>query len=196
MAERGAGEASKAEGGGAGDRASALAAAILRVSESLDFAAVLREIVEGARKLTGARLGIAATLDGSGFPGEHVFSGFTPEGELAEWPDGLGMVEHLNGLPGALRVADLPGYTRSVGLTPLRASQGRSRARRCATGARASATFSSARRRARRSPRRTRRCCCCSRRRRRPRSATPGRTSATGGRGRTSRRSSRLRRSG
>ena len=120
MAERGAGKAGP-EDGGAGDRAAALAAAILRISESLDLATVLREIVEGARSLTGARLGIVATFDGSGFPGEHVFSGFTPDGEreLAEWPDGLGMVEHLNELPGPLRVADLPGYTRSVGLTPL-----------------------------------------------------------------------------
>ena len=120
MAERGAGKAGP-EDGGAGDRASALAAAILRVSESLDLAVVLREIVEGARSLTGARLGIVATFDGSGVPGEHVFSGFTPEGEreLAAWPDGLRMVEHLNELPGPLRVADLPGYARSVGLTPL-----------------------------------------------------------------------------
>ena len=119
--ERDAGQGGRAKDGGAEDRAAALAAAILRVSESLDLGTVLREIVEGARSLTGARLGIAATVDGSGFPGEHVFSGFTPEGEreLAEWPDGLGMVEHLNELPGPLRVADLPGYTRSVGLTPL-----------------------------------------------------------------------------
>ena len=104
-----------------GDRASALAAAILGVSESLDLDTVLREIVEGARGLTGARLGIVATVDESGFPDEHVFSGFTPEGEreLAAWSDGLPMVEHLNELPGPLRVADLPRYTREIGLTPL-----------------------------------------------------------------------------
>ena len=121
MAERGAGEAGPEEDSGAEDRASVLAAAILRVSESLDLGTVLREIVEGARSLTGARLGIVATVDGSGFPGEHVFSGFTPEGEreLVAWPDGLRMVEHLNELPGPLRVADLAGYARSVGLTPL-----------------------------------------------------------------------------
>ena len=120
MAEGGGGKDGRDEDGGAGGRA-ALAAAILRVGESLDLETVLREIVEGARRLTGARLGIVATVDESGFPGEHVFSGFTPDGEreLAEWADGLGMVEHLNGLPGPLRVADLPAYTRSVGLTPL-----------------------------------------------------------------------------
>ena len=109
------------EGGGTVDRASALAAALLRVSGSLDLETVLRGIVEEARGLTGARLGIVATVDESGFPGEHAFSGFTPEGqrELVEWPDGLRMVEHLNGLPGPLRVADLSRYTREIGLTPL-----------------------------------------------------------------------------
>ena len=120
MTEGGAGDA-QAGDGGAGDRASALAAAILRVGESLDLETVLREVVEGARSLTGARLGVVATVDGSGVPGEYVFSGFTPDGEreLSEWADGLGMLEHVNGLSGPLRVADLPAYTRSVGLTPL-----------------------------------------------------------------------------
>ena len=119
--ERDAGKGGPPQGGGTGDRASALAAALLRVAGSLDLETVLRGIVEGARGLTGARLGIVATVDASGFPGEHVFSGFTPEGEreLAEWSDGLRMVEHLNELPGPLRVADLPAYTRGIGLTPL-----------------------------------------------------------------------------
>ena len=118
--ERDAGQGGAPDESGAGDR-SALAAAILGVSESLDLQTVLREIVEGARGLTGARLGIVATVDASGYPGEHVFSGFTAEGEreLAEWPDGLRMVEHLNELPGPLRVADLPAYTRGIGLAPL-----------------------------------------------------------------------------
>ncbi|MXW52156.1 MAG: response regulator [Gammaproteobacteria bacterium] len=103
-----------------GDRASALAAAILRISESLDLGTVLREIVEGACSLTGAQLGIVATVDESGFPGERVFSGFSPEWEreLEEWPGGLRMVEHLNELLGPLRTADLPGYTRALGLEP------------------------------------------------------------------------------
>ena len=107
--------------GGTGDRASALAAALLPIGGSLDLETVLRGIVEGARGLTGARLGIVATVDESGFPGDYVFSGFTPDGEreLVEWPDGLRMVEHLNELPGPLRVADLPAYTRAIGLTPL-----------------------------------------------------------------------------
>ena len=101
-------------------RASALAAAILGISESLDLDTVLREIVEGARRLTRARLGIFATVDESGVPSDRVFCGFRPEEEreLVAWAGGLRLVEHLHELPGPLRVADLPGYVRQLGLTP------------------------------------------------------------------------------
>ena len=120
MTERDAGERGRPEDEATGDR-SALAGALLRISESLDLETVLRGIVEGARGLTGARLGIVATVDESGFPGDYIFSGFTPEQEreLVEWTDGLRLVEHLNELAGPLRVTDLPGYTRELGLTPL-----------------------------------------------------------------------------
>ena len=103
------------------DRASTLAAAILEISASLDLDTVLRRVVEGARGLTGARLGIIATIDESGAPGQYFFSGYSPEQEreLVEWSDGLRMVEHLHELPGPLRVGDLPGYVRELGLTPL-----------------------------------------------------------------------------
>ena len=102
------------------DRAAALAAAILRITDSLDPDTVLREIVRGARELTGARLGIVATVDETGAPADRVFSGFSPEQEqeLLEWPGGLALVEHLHELPGPLRVEDLPGYVRELGLTP------------------------------------------------------------------------------
>ena len=105
---------------GAVDRASELAAAILGVSESLDLDTVLREIAEGARRLTGARLGIVAAVDESGFTGENIFSGFSPdeERELSEWSGGLALVEHMQELPGPLRVDDLPAYVRELGLAP------------------------------------------------------------------------------
>ena len=106
---------------GTRDRASTLAAAILEISASLDLDTVLRKVVEGARGLTRARFGIIATFDESGAPGEYLLSGFTPEQEreLVEWPGGLRLVEHLHELPGPLRVGDLPGYVRELGLTPL-----------------------------------------------------------------------------
>ena len=106
---------------GARDRESTLVAAILESSASLDLDTVLHKVVEGARGLTGARLGIIATVDESGTPGEYLLSGFTPEQEreLVEWSDGLRLVEHLHELHGPLRVGDLPGYVRELGLTPL-----------------------------------------------------------------------------
>ncbi|MCY3811302.1 MAG: ATP-binding protein [Gammaproteobacteria bacterium] len=118
MAERDGGEG--AQRGDGGDRASALAAAILGVSASLDLDTVLRDVVAGACGLTGARHGIVATVDESGAPRDRVFHGYAPEQEreLVEWPDGLRLFEHLHGLPAPLRVADLAPYVRELGLEP------------------------------------------------------------------------------
>ena len=119
--ERDAGqEGGAAKEGGTGDRASALAAALLRIAESLDLDTVLRGIVAGARGLTGARLGIVATVDEAGRPGDYVFSGFAPEEEreLVGWPGGLWLVEHLQELAGPLRVADLRAYVEERGQAP------------------------------------------------------------------------------
>ena len=48
------------------DRISRLSAAILRISQSLDLATVLEEVVESARALTGARSGVITTIDEQG----------------------------------------------------------------------------------------------------------------------------------
>ena len=103
------------------DRASTLAEAVLEISASLDPDTVVRKVVEEARRLTGARLGIIATIDESGAPGEHFFSGYTPEEqrELLAWPHGLELFEHFRELPGPLRQGDFAGYARALGLTPL-----------------------------------------------------------------------------
>ena len=47
------------------DRISKLSAASLRISSSLDLNTVLREVVESARELTGARYGAITILDDS-----------------------------------------------------------------------------------------------------------------------------------
>ena len=47
-------------------RISALSAASLRISASLDLETVLNEVVESARALTGARYGAIATIDEAG----------------------------------------------------------------------------------------------------------------------------------
>ena len=100
-----------------GARVSALSAASLRISASLDLETVLREVVESAQSLTGARLGAIATIDEAGAPQDFVTSGIT-EAEhrrLAEWPDGPRLFEHFRDLPGSVRIADVPAYVQELG---------------------------------------------------------------------------------
>jgi len=102
------------------DRASRLSAAILRISASLDVDTVLREVVDSARALTGARYGLIATIDEAGRAREFVISGLPPEDaqQLAAWPDAPRLFEHLRGLDGPLRLADLGEYVGALGLAP------------------------------------------------------------------------------
>ena len=98
-----------------------MSAAILRISASLDLDTVLGEVVESARALTGARFGAIATVDEAGVPHPGiVFSGFTEEeqGALLAWPGSAALFEHLRGLPGPLRLADLAGYVHALGIEP------------------------------------------------------------------------------
>ena len=105
--------------GSAGDPTSRLSAAILRISQSLDLATVLEEAVESARALTGARVGVMTTFDERGRVRDFVISGLPPEQrrKMVEWPDGPRLFEHLRDLPAPLRVADVPGYLGSLGLS-------------------------------------------------------------------------------
>ena len=99
------------------DRISQLSAASLRISASLDLDTVLREVVETARVLTGARYGAITTTADSGEVLEFVTAGFTPDEHrgLMEWPDGPRLFEHIRALPGALRKPNLADYVRSLG---------------------------------------------------------------------------------
>ena len=99
------------------ERISMLSAAILRISASLDLDTVLREVVDSARALTGARYGMIATLDEGGAIEEFIAPGLSADERrhMAEWPPGHRFFEHLRDLPGALRLADLPAYIRSLG---------------------------------------------------------------------------------
>ena len=79
-------------GGTPRERVSRLSAAILRIVASLDVDTVLREVVDSARALTGARNGVIDTVDEAGRPQDFVMSGLTPgeERRMAGWlPDGL-----------------------------------------------------------------------------------------------------------
>ena len=102
------------------ERISALNAAILRISASLDLDTVLAEVVQSARALAGARHGVIAAVDKAGAPRDFVFSGFTAEQEreLVAWPNSARLFSHLRDLPGPLRLADLSGYVRSLGIAP------------------------------------------------------------------------------
>ena len=101
-------------------RIAALNAAILQINASLDLDTVLREVVESARALTGARWGVIATVDEAGAPLDFVFSGFTPEEQhaLYTWPDSARLFAHFRGLDGPVRVDDLAGYVRALGIEP------------------------------------------------------------------------------
>ncbi len=102
------------------DRNSRLSAAILRISQSLDLTTVLDEVIESACALTGARHGVITTIDERGRVRDFLTSGLTPEDrrKMVEWSDGQRLFEHLRGLSAPLRVSDLPGYLRSLGLSP------------------------------------------------------------------------------
>ena len=99
------------------DRISELSTAVLRISASLDVNTVLREVVESARALSGARYGAITTIDDAGLPQEFVTSGITPDEhrQLVDWPDGPKLFVHLRDLPGPVRVGDVPGYLRALG---------------------------------------------------------------------------------
>ncbi|MCY3845380.1 MAG: response regulator [Acidobacteria bacterium] len=106
------------------ERISTLSAAILRINATLDLDTVLAEAVESARGLTGASRGAVVIVDAAGAPEDYVLSGLTPEQEreaLASPEDNARLYAHLRELPGPLRVADLPGYYRSLGIEPSRA---------------------------------------------------------------------------
>ena len=100
-------------------RLASLSAAVLRINASLDPDAVLQEVVDSARALTGARYGLIVTLDDAGRPQEFVTSGLTADerNQLTAWADGPRLFEHFRGLAGPLRLADVGAYVRELGFS-------------------------------------------------------------------------------
>ena len=100
------------------DRLSGLSEASLRISRSLDLDTVLQGVIDGACSLTRARYGALVAFDDSGSIETLITSGITPEerGRLGDLPKGLGLLQYLNEIEGPLRLADIAGHPRSVGL--------------------------------------------------------------------------------
>ena len=102
------------------DRLSRLSEASLRITEDLDFNTVLQGVLDSAHSLTGARYGAITLVDASLGLQDVFFSGVT-EQEARQFRDlpGGELLQYFSQLPGALRVADLNGHLRDLGLPEL-----------------------------------------------------------------------------
>ena len=103
------------------ERLSRLGEAGVRINEDLDFSTVLQGVLDSARSLTGACYGVIALHDANGTAGDFLASGMTPEEtgrlwNIPGWPEHFG---YLSGIPGPLRVPDLLGHVRALGLPEL-----------------------------------------------------------------------------
>ena len=100
------------------DRLSRLSEASIRITEDLDLDTVLQGVVDGARSLTGARMGGITALDEQGQLQDFITSGLTLEEHqrFVDLPGGPEFFAYLSMIPGPLRLADLSGHTTSAGL--------------------------------------------------------------------------------
>ncbi|MDE2803323.1 MAG: GAF domain-containing protein, partial [Chloroflexota bacterium] len=103
------------------ERLSRLSEAGLRITEDLDFSTVLQGVLDSARSLTGARYGVIALHGDDGITGDFLSSGMTAdEAErlwtIQGWPSHF---QYLSRLPGPLRIPDLLGHIKSLGLPDL-----------------------------------------------------------------------------
>ena len=98
-------------------RLSKLSEASLRVSETLDVNTVLKEVIDNARDLTGARYGALLTYEQSGGIQEFLTSGLSAEEieRLNVLPKGLGLLGYMNEIREPLRLADISSHPNSVG---------------------------------------------------------------------------------
>jgi hypothetical protein len=103
-------------------RLSLLSQASLRITEDLDMETVLQGALDSARSLTGARYGVITLHDDAGVAGDFLSSGMTTEETERLWTS-PGWPEHFGYLAGIavpLRVPDLLGHLRSLGLPEMR----------------------------------------------------------------------------
>ena len=103
-------------------RLTKLSEASIRINESLEFDTVLKEVLDSARELTGARYSFLSLLDESGKLEDIVTSGLTPEEskKLWEMPDGISFFRFFSGLKSPLRVRDFQRHVKEMGLPEFR----------------------------------------------------------------------------
>ena len=104
------------------ERLSRLSEASLRINESLDFDTVLQGVLDSARALTQARYGVITLLDESGRVQDFLSSGMTSEEAEGVWghgSEGLKIFDYFNSFQEPLRLPDLLGHIRSMGLPEL-----------------------------------------------------------------------------
>jgi signal transduction histidine kinase len=99
------------------DRVNALFEAVIAVGTNLDIEVVLREIVEAAVNLVGARYGAMGVIGEAGRLAEFIPVGLGEE-EIAgihHWPEGRGLLGALITDPKPMRIADLGKHSLSSG---------------------------------------------------------------------------------
>ncbi len=100
------------------ERLSRLSEASLRITEDLDFNSVLQGVVDSARSLTSSRYGAITVFGEDGQLSDFIVSGLTKEEHQGLWdmPEGLGFFEYLSGLVEPLRVSDIAGHLKNLGM--------------------------------------------------------------------------------
>ena len=100
------------------ERLSRLSEASLHITEGLDLDAVLQGVLDGARSLTGARMGGVTILDDAGQLQDFITSGLTDEDHqrFVNLPGGPEFFAYLSSLPEPLRLADFSAHTTALGL--------------------------------------------------------------------------------
>ena len=102
-------------------RLSRLSEASLRINESLEFGSVLQGVLDSARSLTNARFGVMILLEEVGQVQGYLSSGMTAEEADRLWglPEGMEIFGYLGSIGAPLRVRDLLGHIRAMGLPEL-----------------------------------------------------------------------------
>ena len=104
------------------ERLSRLSEASMRISESLDFQAVLQGVLDSARSLTGARYGVIYLEDHSDQVEDLLYSWMSPDETalLVDLPEGPTLATYLQMLEEPQRVRDFQNFAIAQGLPEFR----------------------------------------------------------------------------